>query len=72
MRQTTRLCALPSSSQPGRFKPPRLNELYRFVFERDMTGAHDAGNDVRAMVECFYELRRRGVNLEPISKPTPP
>ncbi len=60
MWQTLDFCALPSPHTPGKYKPPRLEELYHKVFNQNFDGAHDARNDVRAMVECFFELKKRG------------
>lgn len=38
-----------------------MNELYRWLFNADMDGAHDAGWDVKATAECYFELDRRGL-----------
>lgn len=45
----------------GTYKWPRLDELYRKLFERSFEEAHDAAVDVRATAECFWELRNRQV-----------
>lgn len=60
MWQTLDFCAIPSPHSPGKLKPPKLSELFQKVFGEDFSGAHDAGNDVRAMAACFYELKKRG------------
>lgn len=41
------------------FKQPRLSELYKFLFKKDLQDAHDALIDTRALVDCFMELRKR-------------
>lgn len=53
----------------GSYKWPKLEELYRFLFQKDFDGSHDALNDVMATSECFFELARRGhIDLSAISK----
>lgn len=46
--------------QEGGHNGPNLAELYQFCFGRGFDGAHDALNDVRATMECFFEMERRG------------
>ena len=60
MVQATEFCALPKKKGSG-FKYPKLMELYTILFEREFSGAHDAMADVTATMECFFELKRRGV-----------
>lgn len=54
MQSTTSLCQLPG---PRGFKWPKLIELHEFLFCEGFEGAHDALEDVRAMVRCFFELK---------------
>ena len=42
----------------GRFKPPKLMELYEFLFEEQFSDAHNAAADVEATTRCFLELLR--------------
>lgn len=58
MKKATPLCKL-----PGKFgyKWPKLEELYRFLFNESFEGAHDALEDVRATRRCYYELIRLGL-----------
>ena len=46
---------------PGKygFKYPKLQELYRKLFDEDFEDAHNAMSDVEATEKCFWELRRR-------------
>jgi len=44
-------------------KWPKLEELYRKLFEKDFENAHNAMADVRATKDCFFELIKRGVIL---------
>lgn len=63
MVSTTKLCQLPKPSGKGGFKWPKLEELYFFLFGKDMNekySAHDALEDVRATIECYFELKKRG------------
>lgn len=60
MVQATDFCALPKKKGSG-FKYPKLTELYQILFGREFSGAHDAMADVTATMECFFELKRRGI-----------
>lgn len=60
MVQATEFCALPKKKGSG-FKYPKLMELYSILFGKEFSGAHDAMADVTATMECFFELKRRGV-----------
>lgn len=62
MLATVDFCKIPG--QYG-YKWPKLEELYRKTFGRDFDGAHDAGADVGACRECFFELKERGVIVLP-------
>jgi DNA polymerase III epsilon subunit-like protein len=55
MKSTTDLCRLPG--RYGNFKWPKLTELYKFLFNEEMEGAHDAMVDVRATRRCYYRLK---------------
>jgi DNA polymerase-3 subunit epsilon len=63
----TKICTMKGSTDycrlPGRrgYKYPSLAELYYCLFERTFEGTHRADADVRACLECFFELQRRGV-----------
>ena len=59
MKRATNLCKLPS--EKGGYKWPRLSELYQHLFGEGFEGAHDAMNDIRATVRCYWELRRMGL-----------
>jgi DNA polymerase-3 subunit epsilon len=54
------------SRMAQRYKWPKLEELYAKLFGRDFDNKHQAGGDVAALKECFFELVRIGViQLEP-------
>lgn len=59
MKESTDLCAIPSPYRAGSYKWPKLAELYNFLFNRPLVGAHDAMYDIRGTRECYYELIRR-------------
>ena len=44
-------------------KTPKLDELHRFLFNEPFIGAHNALHDMRALIRCLIELRKRGVCL---------
>lgn len=61
MVQSKEFCALPFAGGRKGFKFPKLTELYSILFEKEYSGTHDAMADVTATMECFFELRKRGV-----------
>ncbi len=60
MKSSTDYLKLPQRNRAG-YKFPRLEELYRFLFDKDFDNAHSADADVDATVECFFELKKRGI-----------
>ena len=60
MTETTDFCRLKWSQYYGSYKWPKLQELYYILFGRNFDSAHDASNDARATMECFWELVRIG------------
>ncbi len=57
---STEFCAIPGG-RGGKFKWPKLSELYFKLFETDFDAAHNASADVQATARCFLELLRIGV-----------
>lgn len=57
---TIDFCSLPGGPG-GKFKMPKLNELHRKLFNKDVSDAHDAAYDVDATARCFFELLKIGV-----------
>lgn len=51
--------ALNKWGKPGKW--PKLEELYRKLFNKEMVDAHDALADVAQTGECFFELKKRGL-----------
>lgn len=60
MTKSTDLCKIPKKNGYG-YKWPKLMELYKFLFNEEFEGAHDALADVKATRRCYYELKRRGL-----------
>ena len=58
--ETTEFCQLPGG-KGGKFKFPKLEELYRILFKEDFEEAHNAVADVEATARAFFELIRRRV-----------
>ncbi|MEI8197146.1 MAG: 3'-5' exonuclease [Phycisphaerae bacterium] len=58
MLSTTEFCAIPG---PYGFKWPRLEQLYRKLFNETFADAHSALGDVTACARCFFELKKIGV-----------
>ena len=61
MRATSTLCKLPFPKGGGGYKWPKLEELHQFLFNEEVTGAHDALVDVQTTIRCYDELVERGV-----------
>ncbi|MFH0756579.1 MAG: DNA polymerase III subunit alpha [Bacteroidota bacterium] len=57
MRSSTEYLKL-TGGRGGKFKPPKLMELYEYLFEEQFQHAHDAAADVEATAMCFLELLR--------------
>ncbi len=57
MRSSTDYLKL-SGGRGGKFKPPKLMELYEFLFNEQFSEAHNAAADVEATARCFLELLR--------------
>ena len=51
-------------NKAGKPKWPKLEELYRILFNKDFDNAHNAFADVKATRDCYYELIERGVISE--------
>ncbi len=59
MRSSTDYCKL--QGRGFSYKPPKLSELHRFLFDEWFDGAHNAIVDVEATMRCLVELIRRKV-----------
>jgi len=61
--KTAALCQLPGG-RGGKFKYPKLGELYKHLFEEEFAEAHNATADVEATTRAFLELIRIGLFTE--------
>jgi DNA polymerase-3 subunit epsilon len=58
MESTVDLCKIDG---PYGYKWPKLEELYRYLFNHDFEGAHDALADIQATAKCFWELKKQKI-----------
>ena len=56
MREMTSICCLPGGKFGQAYKWPKLQEAYKFLFNKDFQSAHDALNDVMATSQVFKWL----------------
>ncbi len=70
MRSTTDYLKL-AGGRGGKFKPPKLMELYESLFEEQFMEAHNAAADVEATARCFFELLRKKIISPETLKLTP-
>jgi len=56
MNATTDICCI-VGKMPGKYKWPKLSEAYRYLFEEELVGAHDALVDVRACARIYKRLQ---------------
>lgn len=59
MKSSTNLVKIPNGLRG--YKWPKLQEIHKFLFGCEFQGAHDALDDVRATVKCYFELKKRGI-----------
>lgn len=56
----TEFCAIPGG-KGGKYKWPKLEELYRKLFNEGFEEAHNAAFDVAATAKAFFELLKRNI-----------
>lgn len=56
----TEFCAIPGG-KGGKFKWPKLEEVYRKLFNAGFEEAHNAAFDVEATAKAFFELLKRSI-----------
>ncbi|HWY38427.1 MAG TPA: PHP domain-containing protein, partial [Bacteroidia bacterium] len=56
----TEFCAIPGG-KGGKFKWPKLEELYKKLFNQGFEEAHNAAFDVQATAKAFFELLKRNI-----------
>lgn len=58
MKSTANFCKLPWAYHTG-YRYPKLSELYSTLFGQEFTGAHNAFDDIKATMRCFWELKNK-------------
>ena len=58
MKSTTDLCKIPGKYG---YKYPKLQELYKKLFNRNFENAHNSAADVKATLECYFELKKKNL-----------
>ncbi len=59
MHLGTDFCAIPTKG--GKFKKPKLGELYEILYGEKFAEAHNAAADVNATAQVFFEMLRRDI-----------
>lgn len=63
MKLATDIVQLPPTAKMkavgmNNFKPPKLEEVYKFFFKKKLSGAHDAMVDVEACIKIFFKIKQ--------------
>ncbi|MCD4705124.1 3'-5' exonuclease [bacterium] len=64
MTSSTDFCEIPGK---GKFKFPKLQELYFKLFAKNFDDAHDASVDTKACAKCFFELKKKKIIKDPLA-----
>lgn len=59
MQSSIKMCQLPFPSGRAGYKWPKLQELHKFLFDKEFDSAHNAVADIEATMRCFIELHKR-------------
>lgn len=59
MLKGTNLCKIPGNY--GKYKWPKLYELYNHLFHEPLVQKHTALDDIRQTAKCYFEMKRIGV-----------
>lgn len=55
-KNTTSITKLKYSKRFKKYKQPKLIELYKFLFDENVDGLHNADQDTTVLSMCFFEL----------------
>lgn len=72
MLQMTNKCRIPHPKYPNRTKWPKLQEAYKWCFNREFDKAHDALADIRACKEIFFHALYDGGVTRRMAEQTDP
>jgi len=62
LKETIDFCRINGSPNPySLYKWPKLAELYKKLFNKNIENAHNAEYDVKNLSTCFFELLKRGI-----------
>lgn len=60
MLKSVDFCKMPGGFG-GKYKWPKLKELYKVLFNEELAQTHTALDDIRQTAKCYFELQRRGI-----------
>lgn len=60
MLKSVDFCKMPGG-YGGKYKWPKLKELYKVLFNEELAQTHTALDDIRQTAKCYFELQRRGI-----------
>lgn len=61
MKESTDYCAIPGKYN---YKWPKLDQLYKKLFNKSFNNQHNAASDISATMKCFFELKKRNIITE--------
>lgn len=60
MLKSVDFCKMPGG-YGGKYKWPKLKELYKVLFNEELAQTHTALDDIRQTAKCYFELQCRGI-----------
>jgi DNA polymerase III alpha subunit (gram-positive type) len=52
----TNIAKIPKNNYKNQYKWPKLEELYRHLFNKEPIGLHDSANDIKFTLECYLKM----------------
>jgi DNA polymerase III epsilon subunit-like protein len=65
LKDGPKICTMMSWTKARGGKWPKLQELYFNLFVKYFDDAHDAAADIKATMECYFEMDKRGMIHRP-------
>lgn len=56
MKNSINICKIPNTNYPGKFKYPKLEELYFHLYGKKPENLHNSLNDTRYTLDCFIKI----------------